>query len=83
MGCFINIFWKIRENFTVGDFKEGRSGYTEHNYFFALFRILAECYFIDMRFCFHRPNWEWMGAGFFFTRKMFKTSYFLDSNCKF
>ena len=31
---FVNIFWKIRENFTVGGFREGRSGYTiKHNYF--------------------------------------------------
>ena len=33
VGCFVNIFWKIRENFTVGGFREGRSSYTKHNYF--------------------------------------------------
>ena len=43
VGCFVNIFWKIQENFTVGGFREGRSGYTKHKYFFALFRILEEC----------------------------------------
>ena len=77
-GCFVNIVWKIRDNFTVGGFREGWSGYTitiTYIYiFFALFRILEECYFINMRISLHR--WEWMGAGFLFTRKMFEVSYF-------
>ena len=34
VGYFVNIFWKIRENLTVGGFREGRSDYTiKHNHF--------------------------------------------------
>ena len=41
MGCFVNIFWKIRENFTVEGFREGRSGYTiKHNYFLLYLEYL-------------------------------------------
>ena len=67
MSCFVNIFWKSREHFTIGGFREGRSGYTKYNFCFALFRILEECYFINMRICLHR--WEWMDAGFFSQEK--------------
>ena len=63
VGRFVNIFWKILEHFTVGCFREGRSDYDKHNF----------CYFINMRICLHR--WGWMGAGFFFIRKMFETSF--------
>ena len=49
---------------------------------FAVFRILEECYFINMRISLTR--WEWMGSGFFFTRKMFEIFFFfLSQNYKF
>ena len=67
VGYFVNIFWKIRENFTVGGFRECRSITLLNITIFALFRILEECYFINMRIFLH--HWECMGAGFFFTRK--------------
>ena len=62
MGYFVNIFWKIRENFTIGGFREGRSDYTSKHYYFCFFRILEECYFIDMRISLYR--WEWMQGSF-------------------
>ena len=58
-------FGKILQSGVLG--RVGRV--TLNTTIFALFRILEECYFINMRVCLHR--WEWMGAGFFFTRKMF------------
>ena len=37
LGCFVNIFWKIRGNkLQSGGFKEDRSGYSKHKYFFSL-----------------------------------------------
>ena len=44
---------------------------------FALFRILEEFYFINMRISLHR--WEWMDAGFFFIRKCLRPLIFFVS----
>ena len=71
IGRCVNIFWKILQSGVLG--RVGRITLLNIT-IFALFRILEECYFINMRISLHR--WEWMGLGFFFTRKMFETSYF-------
>ena len=76
MGCFDNtcIFWKIRENFTVGGFREGRSGSTKHNYFLPYLEYWRNVIsLICESVCIVGSGWV---RGSFSPEKCFETSFF-------